>query len=730
MKKSIFIIILSVFAINSLYSQLKYKDVIEVVKQNNDKKSFSLLFQYQQLDPEFANTYFQLGNISFKWAINSDPLIDMKQTEYHIRNTKLFYELCISKLQADEKDAKRNAEFYKTIPEFENISKLNNIIVLDYINSQLEKINEYDKNAHYSAKYFHKLVEKYNETVDVFLQIIAQYDKLNDIYLEKKSTILQSTNNLILSFDSTVLYFEQYKISINNYPIKNYKQKLTFVPIKTYRLQGITRTNFLQDSILIWDYKSWAEDVQNNLSSDISHFRQTIIQTNKELTEIENLLINTNKYSNSYKTYEIDQKVLFETEKFDYNSLISFLFIYRKAKIDFLVQQKRVYNDAANYTVSPNNRAIEYYSLTEKKLIADSLLNELKTKLSKENYLKHKDFFDFNYKSYNGMASYIKNEQVDLNNRYSESLKKFQYFTYRDVFQLESKPAITLYNENEINLFVNLTEPKTAEEDKYYTLSVDENKNGDKYIAGYFKTSLGAAAFIAKFSNNEIEWLKNTGVRASAFEYGTTIKATPEGCVAIIHTEYQDEHQNSVIRMTSQGEQVYKKGLTNKNLPRFIDYDEINEELLLAYQGTKLNDYYKKDNDTLYIEKIDIETNSTLWKRQIYIEGQLINIIKMNTTYFVIANYQKANVSNQNYVNSKNNLLIINFSTNGKYLSTTELKLNSFFYGVYAYKINSKTINILGYNEKINNKITKYKDLHIPYYVIINNTNKIIFQNL
>lgn len=730
MNKNIFLIIIILFTGNIIYSQTpKYDDIIDIVNQKKYMKAYSLLFQYQQSNPEFPNTYFQLGNISYYWATNSDPLTDMNQTEFYIYNTKLYYGLCTSKLQKEEKDAKKNSKLYKTIPEFENIDKLDNSIVTSYINTKLEDITEYDKDVHESAKYFHNLIRKYNETVDIFLSIIERYDKLKDIYLEQNSSILKSTNDLILSFDSTLLYFEQYKISINNYPIKNYNQSLNLRPIKTYRLQGITRTNFLKDSILIWDYKSWAKDIQDNLGSNISHFRTTIIKTNKELASKELELQNSTKFSNSYTNYEIDQKVLFETEKFDYNSLISNLFTYRKAKIDFLVQEKRIYNDTSNYSVSANNRAIEYYTLTENKIKADSLLKELKTKTTEENYYKHKDFFDFNYQGYNGLVNYISKEEIELSDYYTNALKNLQYFTYRDVFQFQSKPAKTNYKNKNINLFVDFTEPNIANPNEYYTLAVDENKNGDKYLAGFFKTVNGSSAFIAKVSNNQIEWIKNTSSGTNAFEYGTTIKATPEGCVAIIHTNYQNKHQNSVIRLNSNGKQVYKKSLTNSNITRYIDYDEINEVILLAFQSETL-DNYSQTEDSLYIEKLDINTNKALWKQQILLDGQLINIIKMDTIYHVITNYHRVSIEGDNFLNTKNNMLIINFTTNGKYLSSTELNSDHFICGVYAYKINSETINIIGYNSKINNKKTKYKDLPSPYYILINNSNKTIFQNL
>ncbi|MBN2892578.1 MAG: hypothetical protein JXL97_11990 [Bacteroidales bacterium] len=729
MTKKTLITAILFFIGNITFAQtIKYDDIIETINNKDYEKAYAQLFEYQQTDPEFPNTYFQLGYISYIWAKNSDPLVEFEQTVYHIRNTKLYYSLCISKLQKEEKDAKKNDKLYKTVSELQNVEKLDNIIVLDFINSQLKDIDNFDKNAHKSAELFNKMVKKYNETVDVFLSIIENYAQLKDIYLEQKSSILKSTNELILLFDSTMLFYEQYKISINNYPIKNYNQQISISPIKIYRLQGITRSNFLIDSIKIWDYKTWAKEVQNNLGTDISHFRETIILTNKELVAKEAELSNTNKFSNSYETYEIDQKTLFEIEKFDYNSFLTDLFLYRKSKIDYLVKGKRIFNDTSNYSVSNQNRAIEYYELAILKQKTDSLLTILNQKFTKETYTKHKDFFDFSYQGFEGINKYIQQENTSLNELFLKDIKKFEYSTNRDYFHLHSKPIKTTHKGKDISLIIKNIEPQTGNPNEYYTISVDENILGEKYVTGYFKTATGSSAFIAKIVNNQVEWIKNTTAGTNAYEYGTIVKATPEGCVAIIHTTIDEKNQNSVIRLNADGKQVYKKKLQNENYPRFIDYDEINDEITIAFHGTKIDNFDQTD-DSLTIQKIDIASDKILWQQNFYFDANLINIIKMDTTFHLIANYSRIAIGNENFINTKSNIIIMKFSTNGKYIQSKEIIPNHFMWGTCAYKINSQTINILGYTKKSNTYNNKIKELPTPYYLILDEKSNIIFQN-
>ncbi len=726
--KTLKLIIFSLFTTTFLFSQntIKYDDIIELINQKNYSKAYSLLFQFQQSNPEFPNTYFQLANISYFWAINSDPLIDLNQTLYYVYNTKLFYNLCLSKLQQDTKDCRKNQNYYKTIPEFKKIDKIEYEIVVDYINTQIQKIEEYQKNAENTNSIFIKLVDTYNKTIDKFLSIIEKHNKLSDIYLSERTQTLKSTNELILSYDSSLYFFEQYKLSITNYPIKNYNQNIVIKPIKIYRLDGISRSNFLIDSILIWDYKSWAVDIQENLTGEITHFRETIIKTNKELTDKENELNSKKSHSNSYKTYIIDQKVINEIEKYDYNSMITVLFLFKKAKIDFLVQYKKTYNDTSNKTNNIESKAIEYYILTVKKQKADSLLTELKLKITEDNYLKYKSFIDFNYQGFNGLEKYYETQKKELNDLYTESLKNLKYFTATEIFYVHSNPMYVDFKNSKIHLFVETTEPENAEENKYYTTDISDCKNGDKYITGYFKQKNSSCAFIAKMSDNKILWLNSNTQGSDIFEYGTKIITGEKNIFLITHTKTNKKNTNYFIKYDLDGKQLQKKQLKNTKLARKILYDEINNNVLITYHGSLL-DYFTDKKDTVSIEKINLNDFNTEWKNNFYFDADIINILKMDTSYVLLANYRRITINENNFLNTKSNIISIKISIDGKNLIINELMPNYYLWGIYAYKINSKTINIIGFNTKIDSK-NSFKLSNILYYLIIDDKNKIIFQ--
>jgi hypothetical protein len=168
MKRTIItIIILSTSFITTYSQRISYDDIIKKIQKNQLIKAYTLLFEYQEKNPEFANTYFQLGNISFIQTINSHPIKDKERIDYLIYNCRLFYNLCNLKLASQTNDARKNEDYYKTIPEFQTLKKLENPIVQSYIDNQLKKITEIENKTNQAYQFFIKFTNSYNSMVDL-----------------------------------------------------------------------------------------------------------------------------------------------------------------------------------------------------------------------------------------------------------------------------------------------------------------------------------------------------------------------------------------------------------------------------------------------------------------------------------------------------------------------------------------------------------------------------------
>lgn len=707
----------------------KYEDIIHLINTQKYSQAYTLLMDYQSVYPEFANTYYQLGNISYYWATHTNPLKNFEQTEYYINNTKLFYGLCLSKLNVQDKDVRKNREYYKTIEPIKGIEKPENPDVISFIDKQMESIKIYNKNIHEIYKNFNKFLSFYIKSVDKYKQIISKYANLNDLYLEQKSLIFKSTNDLIINFDSTQFYFNLYKDWLDKTNQIKYTPVLTKMPIDIYRLDGLVRSDFLADTIYIWDYKSWSKSVQQYLTKQVTDFRNTIIKTNKEFNQQEYDLKNFKGFKHTFKPLVLQQNIYFKIEKFDYNSVISRLLYYRVAKINLLQYNIRIFNDTSNVEISQLNRFIEFYKLYGLYKLADSLIDDLKLNINDENYKKHKDFLDFNYKNKDGFFQYITNEKVENKTIINKSIQNLLYFTYKsqNFISFSNKPLKNL-NKN-ISNRISRYSVFDAPPNNYYTLNVAEAKAGERYFTGFYKSTAGSVGFVGKIENGEIAWLKNSSSAFKSNESGILISATDFGCVVILHSYMNGKHYNNLVKFSKDGKQISIAKIPSILMPRSLYYDEINDKATIVFHGQKY-DYQQNKNDSLSVIQFSFSKNKLVWKKNMALKGNVINIIQIDSTYHLYANYSSFNCDSVSYINSKSSILNIVLTSTGELKNVDEILPKYANYGVDIFKINSETIALLGFNKKVDFRKTNYKDLPTPYLLIFDKKNKIIFDSL
>ena len=86
MKRLISFILVNLFLILTIncfaQNDLKYKDVYEFLKTKSEQEAYSQFRAFQKQDPYHANTYYQLGVLSQKWAKKYDPLTEYSDLKH------------------------------------------------------------------------------------------------------------------------------------------------------------------------------------------------------------------------------------------------------------------------------------------------------------------------------------------------------------------------------------------------------------------------------------------------------------------------------------------------------------------------------------------------------------------------------------------------------------------------------------------------------------------------
>lgn len=738
MQKKIFFILtffIIIFCFQNAEAQrkIKYKDVYDMVLTGNQQKSYSLLLEYQRQDPEFINTYVQLGQISCNWAKDFDPLTDIEMVELFIYNTKLYFGLAKGKLQKDERDVKKNSDYYLNIEYLKQIEKFEFEDADKYLSEKIEEIKIHEQNIHIIVNNFNKSIEYYKFCTDLYKQINVYNSNLKDMYLYPSADLKVKIEQIIEKYDSAMYFFEEYKNSIKNYPIKEYNQQLNIKKIETYRLDGLSISDFLNNEILIWDYKTWAEELNNQLNNDIKELRKEIENTNSELSKFETSLNENLLFSDDLTPYNLEDKIIFKIEKYDYKSLISSLFLYRNSKIDYIIHSKKTLNnsnDTANYTSELKSKY--YYNNILKNIYTDSLLTVLENRITENNIKKYKDFFENNYSGSNNIKNYCNNEKLDLKMIQNSNLKNFKISLFKETLENIAYKKQLVYQNSKIPLYIHT--PKFAEDTvkQYYTLNVTKDEKHNLYISGYYKTGNSTQAFLAKSEDETtISWIRTSSLLSDNYDFISCNQPFESGTFCILHSRNKNQEKNSLLEFNEAGIQIQKFDLSEKTIPRILKYDDINEKILIAYDGINYN-YSAENSDTITVEKIDIAEQISEWKTKIPINGEVFQIQKIDTTYYLFCNYNKYNDINGNVIlsNNKKNIVTIKIAENGTILEFIPLEFNEEIIGFDTYKISSNIFNIVALDKnasEIQNQMELYNSDF--YFIIIDKEGKLIFCN-
>ena len=730
------VLVILIFGRQNVFAQknLKYKDVFKTVIEKSKEEAYSTLLIYQKQDPYFPNTYFQLGIIAQYWSKDYDALTNIRDVNLFIYNTNLYFGLAKGKLT--EKDVRKNNEYYKNVKDLKEIEKPSFSDVQFYISEKLEENKEYEKNVKIVTNYFNSSIRNYNQCIAIFKQINQNNLKIKDIYLTANDEFIKRLNNLESSFDSTIFYLQNYQTAIKNYPIKDYHQKYKLFPIETYRLHGLTSSNFLNDEIRLWDYGKWTKQVKQVLKNEIEPLRKNIIKANNQLNQsIKN--INNSKYQSNFKIYTVDKKLINLIGKFDFNSILIALFKYKTAKQSFLANNKTPINDVEDTSnaYSLLQRARFYNRIIKEKEPVDSLRADLEKKIKPSEINKYQQFFTNNYGGENGLKAYTKTEKKLLNNTVSNSLNNFKIFVLRNI--LHTNIAELSYRNKIIHLQITDSLFNNENKGTYQITALNKDNSGNYYASGYVKKSgSGFSVFVLKTNKlNNIEWLNVYPVSAGYNNYGSFIQPTETGCEVLITSLKENQIKNHIYRLNKKGKLLTKKEIKIALIPRYFNYDEINQNYLIAFKGINPDDF-ECLSDNLVINRYSGSDFSEQWTSVLNLKGNLVDIIKMNQSYFVISNFTKFAagskiISGKAGVekNETNSLLFI-LNETGKIEKTIPILSEKPYFIAKAFKLNSNTINLFGFKQALLSiKNAKEKNFSQPLYLLINAKGEVYYDN-
>jgi hypothetical protein len=739
--KRFILLIIFIYSLSSQISfgqrNLKYKDVFKTVEEKSKEEAYSVLLVYQKQDPFFANTYLQLGIISQFWSKDYDPLTDLKDVEFFIYNTNLYYGLALSKI--DQKEVRKNIKYYLNIDRFKGREEVGFEEVRSYIQEQMDANNEYSKNVQIVTKLFNLSIKHYNNCVRIFKEINTNHNKIKDIYLTASSKFLDNLNELESSFDSTIYYLQNYQTSIKSYPIKNYNQKYKLLPIETYRLQGLTGSDFLNDEIPIWNYGLWVKNIKQVLNTDIVDMRNQINIADQKLNENISMLTDAREFKSDYPRLKVDEKLKYKIGKYDFQSLLLKLFNFKESKINLVADLRNPVNNPKD-TLSKFSlleKARFYESVLNSKKKCDSLNQDIVSSVNAYEINKYNDFFTSKYGGDAGLKNYLKNESGFLSLQLKNAHNNYKEFLIQSLAN-NSKPADSIrYKNMAFNFFGTAANFENTSPNVCYVNNYMSNSSGEIYYTGYLKEGNNPFyAFLAKIKNmTDIVWMKIIPSNPNN-SCGLFVEAKDDGCDVLIYSTSEAGIQNQILTFDPDGKQKDKIDLGINAFPRYFKYDEINQKYLILFKGIK-PDQLECLDDELLVLQFDPIIKKEVWKQSLKLKGVFNEVVSMNQNIFIINNFTEYQ-SDLGYTSSvagkspnSTNAIIFIIDLNGNLSKEIPILDNKPFFLTNAIKINSNTINLLGFrNEFFDIKKVQKSDLGELVYLLLDANGNVFYENI
>lgn len=287
---------------------------------NNDyKQAYELLLQ-QSEEPTDPTIYFKMAEIYYRLSPQQHPIEDYSELKTNLYNITLFYGNCLYYA----KDTRLKDEAYQVIPHAGKIPNYDELTAYATPRIAAAKAQRATVDNLYNAYY--QLNNRYNLCSGLFAQFCQSYPREKNAHLLLTENDKQQLQFLLEQADSIKSDIAAYQKALEQYPIRNYQPVFRFDKISLYRLDGLTKTNFLQNDIVMWDFADWVRLFITEHEQTYQQYFDAINQEHKKLYEA---------YTQQRQTpITIDAVLCNRINRFDYQSfLIPFISMEQNAAV-------------------------------------------------------------------------------------------------------------------------------------------------------------------------------------------------------------------------------------------------------------------------------------------------------------------------------------------------------------------------------------------------------------
>lgn len=485
-------------------------------------QAYCALIDFQKSNPFFAATYIQLGSTCEKKLIIYDPLREPESVTFWAKNAELFYGNL--KVYYTENDCR--SEFYENLNIPFSGKRITDADMWNYVSAHRSFCKNYNDTTTLIFKAIESARLNYNLALEHFRSIYVDYSDLNDMLLRYDAKLAKRLSATKAYAQECESQFAEYKRLTKQFPIADYRQIYEKVPIETFRLDGLTNSDFFKNRFYIWDYASWIDKFEQTFNSQIAPLRKDVERINKAFfdgrAEFERGGIVSLPHTRPY-----DEYFLYKLGHFDVGSVVDPLFDYLDATREMTIMAGDSLGRNVGDDMSLESRKMRRLSrLAQQQALAASKRKHLTESITAGKVARFADFFQSQYKGLNGLRSFLQDEEaycqgiVDkMSDATADYIRRAAQTVAADTYSTASGAAAP-----SVPLWVAL-EPQNVST-KHYSTQIARNANGQiAATAGHLKAN-AKSWFVASITpEGKTQWLLNLkGVNSV-----TSIASTSDG---------------------------------------------------------------------------------------------------------------------------------------------------------------------------------------------------------
>jgi len=323
------------------YSQkVKYKELFVLLQAQNYKDAEPYLRKYLQDNDDNANAYLYMGRIFAEKSARADVLRETAQLASMADSALLYYELCRQNM--DEKELRRNDDYYqefnrRDIKTGEFGIKLSDVLLA--IEKRSKEIKDRKEQALRLRQQLSNTEAAYVKAAGYFQAIQNGYAGEKEFYLRADESAVRTLDRIVECMDSVQMFFSAYKATTQQIGKTGYNHIIDARQIKNFKADGQSTTDFIDDDLKLWDYKSWAQEAKRIVETEVKPLREKLIGFDSDINNLRKKVLKDSVSVAAELGQITDKLKVNPIEKFDTKPMPLQLFKMKIAEVAYISEE-------------------------------------------------------------------------------------------------------------------------------------------------------------------------------------------------------------------------------------------------------------------------------------------------------------------------------------------------------------------------------------------------------